>query len=169
MSLSCFISRFPRSFGFLFSFKYKFIYLLAVGSLLLYGLFSSCRELGLLSSCGTWALHCGGFSCCIAQALGTQASAVVAHGLQQLWLVVSGAQLSSCSTWAQLLRGEGDPSGPGIELISPALAGGFSTTEPPGKPWIFILMLGHFRKIRDKLFSQSRYNQSWLYFRDIAF
>ena len=30
MSLSCFISRFPRSFGFLFSFKYKFIYLLAV-------------------------------------------------------------------------------------------------------------------------------------------
>ena len=65
--------------------------------------------------------------------------------------------------------GEGDPSGPGIELMSPALAGGFSTTEPPGKPWIFILMLGHFRKIRDKLFSQSRYNQSWHYFRDIAF
>ena len=30
MSLSCFTSRFPRSFGFLFSFKYKFIYLLAV-------------------------------------------------------------------------------------------------------------------------------------------
>ena len=105
-----------------------------------------------------------GFSSC-----GSWASAVVAHGLQQLWLVVSGAQLSSCSTWVQLLRGEGDLSGPGIELMSPALAGGFSTTEPPGKPWIFILMLGHFRKIRDKLFSQSRYNQSWLYFRDIAF
>ena len=29
MSLSCFISRFPRSCGFLFSFKYKFIYLSA--------------------------------------------------------------------------------------------------------------------------------------------
>ena len=28
-----------------------------------------------------------------------------------------------------------DPPGSGIELVSPALAGGFFTTEPPGKPW----------------------------------
>ena len=28
----------------------------------------------------------------------------------------------------------GDLSNPGIELISPALADGFFTTEPPGKP-----------------------------------
>ena len=28
----------------------------------------------------------------------------------------------------------GDLSGPGIELTSPALAGGFFTTEPPGTP-----------------------------------
>ena len=27
-----------------------------------------------------------------------------------------------------------DLPGPGIESVSPALAGGFSTTEPPGKP-----------------------------------
>ena len=27
-----------------------------------------------------------------------------------------------------------DISGPGVELIFPALAGGFFTTEPPGKP-----------------------------------
>ena len=27
-----------------------------------------------------------------------------------------------------------DLPGPGIELLSPALAGGFFTTEPPGKP-----------------------------------
>ena len=27
-----------------------------------------------------------------------------------------------------------DLSGPGIEPMSPALAGGFFTTEPPGKP-----------------------------------
>ena len=26
---------------------------------------------------------------------------------------------------------------PGIESASPALAGGFFTTEPPGKPWIY--------------------------------
>ena len=35
--------------------------------------------------CGAPASHCGGFSCCGARALGTQASVVVAHGLQQLW------------------------------------------------------------------------------------
>ena len=28
----------------------------------------------------------------------------------------------------------GDLSGPGIEPVSPAIAGGFFTTEPPGKP-----------------------------------
>ena len=27
-----------------------------------------------------------------------------------------------------------DPPGSGIELVSPALAGGFFITEPPGKP-----------------------------------
>ena len=27
-----------------------------------------------------------------------------------------------------------DPPGPGIELVSPALAGRFFTTVPPGKP-----------------------------------
>ena len=37
-------------------------------------------------------IYCDDFSCCRAQALGTQISVVVAHGLQQLWLVASGAQ-----------------------------------------------------------------------------
>ena len=31
--------------------------------------------------CGSWASHCSGFSCCGAQALGAQASVVVARGL----------------------------------------------------------------------------------------
>ena len=30
---------------------------------LLHGLFSSCGERGLLSSCGAWTSQCGGFSC----------------------------------------------------------------------------------------------------------
>ena len=34
------------------------------GSLLLHGLFSSCGEQGLLSSCHTWASVYSGFSCC---------------------------------------------------------------------------------------------------------
>ena len=33
-----------------------------------------------------------------------------------------------------------DLPGPGIELTSPALAGGFFTTEPPGKPHSSILV-----------------------------
>ena len=41
---------------------------------------SSCREQGLLSSCSAWASHCGGFSCCRAQALGARASVVSTHG-----------------------------------------------------------------------------------------
>ena len=30
-------------------------------------------------------------------------------------------------------------SSPGIKLMSPALAGGFFTTEPEGKPWQYVL------------------------------
>ena len=30
----------------------------------------------------------------------------------------------------------GDLPGPGIEAVSPALAGGFFTAEPPGKPMV---------------------------------
>ncbi|KAJ8777326.1 hypothetical protein J1605_014709 [Eschrichtius robustus] len=43
-------------------------------------------------------------------------------------------RLSSCGSRAQLLRGMWDPPRPGLESVSPALAGGFSTTAPPGKP-----------------------------------
>ena len=83
--------------------------------------FSSCGKRELLLCCGSWASHCGGFSCCRARALGLRASVVVAH------------RLSSCSTWTQLLRGMWDLPAPGIEPVSPALAGGFLTTAPPGK------------------------------------
>ena len=36
---------------------------------------------GATLGCGAQASHCGGFSCCGAQALGVRASVVVAHGL----------------------------------------------------------------------------------------
>ena len=63
---------------------------------------SNFHEQGLLSSCGMWASHCGGFSCCIE------------HGL------------SSCVSWAQLLHdGLCDLPGLGIKPVSPTLAGGF--------------------------------------------
>ena len=43
-------------------------------------------------------------------------------------------RLSSCGSRAQLLRGMWDLPRPGLEHVSPALAGRFSTTAPPGKP-----------------------------------
>ena len=38
-------------------------------------------RVGATLRCGVWASHCGGFSCCGAQALGARASVVVAQGL----------------------------------------------------------------------------------------
>ena len=55
------------------------------------------------------------------------ASLVAEHRLQT-------RRLSSCGSRAQLLRGTWDPPRPGLEPLSPALAGRFSTTVPPGKP-----------------------------------
>ena len=55
------------------------------------------------------------------------ASLVAEHRLQT-------RRLSSCGSRAQLLRGMWDPPRPGLEPMSPALAGGFLTTVPPGKP-----------------------------------
>ena len=55
------------------------------------------------------------------------ASVVVEHRLQM-------RRLSSCGTWAQLLCSIWDLPEPELEPVSPALAGGFSTTAPPGKP-----------------------------------
>ena len=40
---------------------------------------------------------------------------------------------SSCGAWARLPHGLWDFLRPGIEAASPALAGGFLTTGPPGK------------------------------------
>ena len=48
-------------------------------------------------------------------------------------------RLSSCGSRAQLLRGIWDLPRPGLEPVSPALAGRFSTTAPPGKPDLLVL------------------------------
>ena len=88
--------------------------------------FSSCGarasvvEVCGLSSCGAWALGCTSFSSCGAWAL--------EH------------RISSCGTRAQLLHGMWDLPGPGIEPMSPALAGGFLTIAPPGKSFPFLFL-----------------------------
>ena len=45
-----------------------------------------------------------------------------------------GVGFSSCGARALLLCGMWELPGPGLEPVSPALAGGFLTTAPPGKP-----------------------------------
>ena len=62
------------------------------------------------------------------------ASLVAEHRLQT-------RRLSNCGSRAQLLRGMWDLPRPGLEPVSPALAGRFSTTAPPGKP--FAVLLSH--------------------------
>ena len=76
--------------------------------------FSSCGERGPL-----FIVVCG--------PLTIAASLVAEHRLQT-------RRLSSCGSRAQLLRGMWDLPRPGLEPVSPALAGGFPTTAPPGKP-----------------------------------
>ena len=83
--------------------------------------------------CGVRASPCSGFSCCGARALGLWASVVAAHGLSSCGSRALELRLSSCGAWAYLLRGMWDLPGPGIEPMSPALAGGFLTPLPPGK------------------------------------
>ena len=55
------------------------------------------------------------------------ASLVAEHRLQT-------RRLSKCGSRAQSLRGMWDLPRPGLEPVSPALAGRLSTTAPPGKP-----------------------------------
>ena len=56
-----------------------------------------------------------------------------ACGLQ--WFLLWGSRhgLIGCGTWTWLLQGMWNLPRPGIECMSPALAGRFFTTEPPGK------------------------------------
>ena len=78
------------------------------------------------SSCGKR----GPLFIAVREPLTVAASPVAEHSLQM-------RRLSSCGSWAQLLRGMWDLPRPGLEPVFPALAGGFSTTAPPGKPPIF--------------------------------
>ena len=61
------------------------------------------------------------------------------HGLSSCGSQALEHRLSSCGARAQLLRSMWDLPGPGLEPMSPALAGGLLTTAPPGKPslWFF--------------------------------
>ena len=80
------------------------------------------------SSCGKW----GPLFIAVRGPLSIAASLVAEHRLQT-------RRLSNCGSRAQLLRGMWDLPRPGLEPMSPALAGRFSTTAPPGKLLTFEL------------------------------
>ena len=101
--------------------------------------FSSCGERGLLFVA-------------VRGLLIVVASLIAEHGLQerrlqQLWCTGFSScgswalerRLSSCGARAQLLRGMWDLPTPGLEPVSPALAGGILTTAPPGKSSLYTL------------------------------
>ena len=53
---------------------------------------------------------------------------------------VAVCKLNSCGARAQLLHSTWNLSGSGVNPMSPALAGGFFTAEPPGKPYFNLLI-----------------------------
>ena len=75
------------------------------------------------STCSKW----GPLFIAVRGPLTIVASLVAEHRLQT-------RRLSSCGSRAQPLHGMWDPPRPAPEPVFPALAGGFSTTAPPGKP-----------------------------------
>ena len=107
-------------FVFFFFFFNKFIYLFifaVLGLRFCARAFSSCSERGPLFIA-------------VRGPLTIAASVVAEHRLQT-------RRLSSCDSRAQLLRGMWDLPRPGLEPVSPALAGRFSTIAPPGKPCLY--------------------------------
>ena len=80
------------------------------------------------STCGKW----GPLFIAVFRPLIIAASLVEEHRLQT-------RRLSNCGSRAQLLRSTWDLPRPGLEPVSPALAGRFSTTAPPGKPQQILL------------------------------
>ena len=86
--------------------------------------FSSCGKRGPLFIAVRWPLTIA-------------ASLVAEHRLQT-------RRFRNCGSRAQLLCGMWDLSRPGLEPVSPALAGRFSTSAPPGKPIFVTFFVCHF-------------------------
>ena len=99
----------------LFFFNFIYLFLAVLGLRFCARAFSSCGKRGPLFIA-------------VRGPLTIVASLVAEHRLQT-------RRLSNCGSRAQLLRSMWDLPRPGLEPVSPALAGRLSTTAPPGKPW----------------------------------
>ena len=89
--------------------------------------------LSLVAASGGYSsLRCTGFSLrwfLLLQSTGSSLAGFSSYGTRAL-----ERRLSSCGARTSLLRGMWELPNPGLEPMSPALAGGFLTTAPPGKP-----------------------------------
>ena len=101
-------------------FIYLFLFMAVLGLRLCARAFSSCGKQGPLLIA-------------VRGPLTIAASLVAEHRLQK-------RRLSSCGSRAQPLCGMWDLPRPGLEPVSPALAGGLSTTAPPGKPRVLFFV-----------------------------
>ena len=77
------------------------------GSSLLCRIFSSCGEQGLLCRQGSWAAHCGVFSCCGAKALVERASVVGTCALSRCSARALGAHGLSYSEACGIFQDQG--------------------------------------------------------------
>ena len=118
-------------------------------------------------------LQCEGSSLAVVQEILTDlASLVLDHGLQSKCAsAVEADRLSSCNfrapehrfnncgTWTYLLCSMWVLPGPGIKSVSPALAGGFFITEPPGNLWVLCYLMN---TISNSLVCQGKMHNTFL-------
>ena len=115
---------FLKDIYFTFFFKRNsFIFIIYLFIYLFLAVLGLCFCVRAFSSCGKR----GPLFIAVHGPLTIAASLVAEHRLQT-------RRLSSCGSRAQLLRGMWDLPRPGLEPVSPALAGRLPTTAPPGKP-----------------------------------
>ena len=108
-----------------------FVFLVVVGL---------CCWMRAFSSCDVWwASHCGGFSCCKAQALGTRASVVAVHELSSCGSQTLEHWLSRVQHWLSCSWACSSSQTRDLQ-VSPVLQGRFFTNGPPGNLFDFLLL-----------------------------
>ena len=91
---------YPKSVCAFFFFFNLCIYFGYATSLLLQAGYLQLQGVGTTLHCGAQVSHCGGLSCCRAQALGSRASVIVACGLSS-WHMSLAALLHVESSWTR--------------------------------------------------------------------
>ena len=94
----------------------------------------------LVVESGGFSLLCGHLTVVVSltaeQGSGRRGLSSCCTWAEQLWLPGLEGRLSNCRAHVQLAHGNLPRLG--IKPMSPVLAGGFFTTEPPGKPYFWL-------------------------------